>query len=340
MFALKKYVEVTGDVALLFNEGAEMLVETARLWLDLGFYSERKGGRFCIDGVTGPDEYNTVVNNNTYTNLMAQENLRYAADTVTHMRDNHPEHFDTLVDRTGVEFSEVEQWRRAADNMYVPFEKAIGIHPQDDSFLDRKVWDLKNTPKDKFPLLLHFHPLVIYRHQVIKQADVVLAMFLLGHKFSADEKKLNFEYYDPLTTGDSSLSACIQSIVAAEIGDSEKALKYARYAVLMDLADVGGNVRDGCHIASMGGTWMVMVYGFAGMRDYGGGLTFDPHLPRQLRKLRFPLEIRGQELVVEMGKDMATYLLRKGTGLSIVHKGEEVRLRAGEPVSLSMKGDA
>jgi alpha,alpha-trehalose phosphorylase len=339
MFALKKYVEVTGDVALLYNEGSEMLVETARLWLDLGFYSERKGGRFCIDGVTGPDEYNTVVNNNTYTNLMAQENLRYAADTVTHMRDNHPEHFDTLVDRTGVEFSEVEQWRRAADNMYVPFEKAIGIHPQDDSFLDRKVWDLKNTPKDKFPLLLHFHPLVIYRHQVIKQADVVLAMFLLGHKFSADEKKLNFEYYDPLTTGDSSLSACIQSIVAAEIGDSEKALKYARYAVLMDLADVGGNVRDGCHIASMGGTWMVMVYGFAGMRDYGGGLTFDPHLPRQLRKLRFPLEIRGQELVVEMGKDTATYLLRKGTGLSIVHKGEEVRLRAGEPVTLSMKGD-
>jgi alpha,alpha-trehalose phosphorylase len=340
MFALRKYVEVTGDVALLFNEGAEMLVETARLWLDLGFYSERKGGRFCIDGVTGPDEYNTVVNNNTYTNLMAQENLRYAADTINYMRDNHPEHFDTLVDRTGVAFSEVEEWRRAADNMYLPFEKAIGIHPQDDSFLDRKVWDLKNTPKDKFPLLLHFHPLVIYRHQVIKQADVVLAMFLLGHKFSAEEKKLNFEYYDPLTTGDSSLSACIQSVVAAEIGDSEKALKYARYAVLMDLADVGGNVRDGCHIASMGGTWMVMVYGFAGMRDYGGRLTFDPHLPRQLRKLRFPLEIRGQELVVEMGENTATYLLRKGAGLTIVHEGEELLLRTGESVILPINKGA
>jgi alpha,alpha-trehalose phosphorylase len=340
MFALRKYVEVTGDVALLFNEGAEMLVETARLWLDLGYYSERKGGRFCIDGVTGPDEYNTVVNNNTYTNLMAQENLRYAADTINYMRDNHPEHFDTLVDRTGVAFSEVEEWRRAADNMYVPFEKAIGIHPQDDSFLDRKVWDLKNTPKDKFPLLLHFHPLVIYRHQVIKQADVVLAMFLLGDKFSAEEKKLNFEYYDPLTTGDSSLSACIQSVVAAEIGDSEKALKYARYAVLMDLADVGGNVRDGCHIASMGGTWMVMVYGFAGMRDYGGRLTFDPHLPRQLRKLRFPLEIKGQELVVEMGENTATYLLRKGAGLAIVHEGEEVLLRTGESVILSINKGA
>jgi len=234
----------------------------------------------------------------------------------------------------------VEEWRRAADNMYVPFDQPSGINPQDDSFLDRKLWDLKNTPRDKFPLLLHFHPLVIYRHQVIKQADVVLATFLLGHKFSAEEKKLNFEYYDPLTTGDSSLSACIQSIVAAEIGDSEKAMKYARYAVLMDLADVGGNVRDGCHIASMGGTWMVMVYGFAGMRDHGGRLSFHPHLPRQLRKLKFPLEIKGQELIVEMGEDTATYLLRKGAGLTIVHEGEEVLLGKGEPVILPISNRA
>jgi alpha,alpha-trehalose phosphorylase len=334
MFALKKYVEVTGDVALLFNEGAEMLVETARLWLDLGFYSERKGGRFCIDGVTGPDEYNTVVNNNTYTNLMAQENLRYAAYTVTHMRDNHPEHFDTLVDRTGVEFSEVEVWRRAADNMYLPFEKAIGIHPQDDSFLDRKVWDLKNTPKDKFPLLLHFHPLVIYRHQVIKQADVVLAMFLLGHKFSAEEKKLNFEYYDPLTTGDSSLSVCIQSIVAVEIGYLDKAYEYFNYAVSMDLADVGGNVKDGVHIASTGGTWMAAVYGFGGFRDYGGRFSFRPRLPEQWRRLRFPLTIRGQTLEVEITSASTTYTLCQGEGLTIYHDNQELRLTMTAPLIL------
>jgi alpha,alpha-trehalose phosphorylase len=339
MYALKKYVQVTGDVALLFNEGAEMLVETARLWVDLGFYSERKEGRFCIDGVTGPDEYNTVVNNNTYTNLMARENLRYAAETVALMRERHREHFDTLVDRTALDFSEVEDWRAAADAMYIPFDRTRGIRPQDDSFLDRKLWDLKNTPRDKFPLLLHFHPLVIYRHQVIKQADVVLALFLLGQEFSAEEKKLNFDYYDPLTTGDSSLSACIQSIVAAEIGDAEKALKYARYAVLMDLADVGGNVRDGCHIASMGGTWMVMVYGFAGMRDYGGRLSFLPNLPAQLDKLRFPLEIGGQELLVEMGQESATYLLRKGSELLIAHEGEELRLLAGEPVTVPVKAE-
>ena len=334
--ALRKYVEATEDKALLFNEGAEILVETARLWLDLGFYSARQGGRFCIHGVTGPDEYTTVVNNNTYTNLMARENLRFAVETVTTMRDLYPEHYETLVHRTKLDFSEVGEWRRAADYMYVPYDAATGIHPQDDNFLDRKVWDLRQTPRDRFPLLLYHHPLVIYRHQVIKQADVVLAMFLLGDEFSRDQKKHNFDYYDPLTTGDSSLSACIQSVVAAEVGDVEKALKYARYAILMDLADVGGNVKDGCHIASMGGTWMVMVYGFAGMRDYDGRLSFFPRLPPQFCRIRFQLTVGGRRLAVEVRRDAAIYHLKKGGELTIVHQGEEIVLRAGNPVTKSV----
>ncbi len=279
IYALKKYVDVTGDTSLLFQEGAEMLVETARLWADLGFYSERRAGCFCIHGVTGPDEYNTVVDNNTYTNLLARENLWFAAATVRRLQQENPEHYATLVHRTGFAPAEAESWQQAADRMYIPYDEILGIHPQDDNFLDGKKWDLENTPRDKFPLLLHYHPLVIYRHQVIKQADVVLALFLLGNEFSAERKKRNFDYYDPLTTGDSSLSACIQAIVAAEIGDSEKAMKYTRYAMLMDLADNGGNVRDGVHIAALGGTWMAMVYGFAGMRDYDGRITFAPQLP-------------------------------------------------------------
>jgi alpha,alpha-trehalose phosphorylase len=282
--------------------------------------------------VTGPDEYTTVVNNNAYTNLMARENLWYAAATVRRMRERHPEHYATLVHRTALEETEAERWQQAADNMYVPFDGATGIVPQDDSFLDREVWDLKNTPRDRFPLLLYHHPLVIYRHQVIKQADVVLALFLLGQEFSAEEKKRNFDYYDPLTTGDSSLSACIQSIVANEIGDTAKALKYARYALLMDLADVGGNVKDGCHIASMGGTWMVIVYGFAGMRDYGGRLSFTPRLPRQLRRLGFSLRLRENLLAVDLEQDAATYTLREGSELTVVHQGEELRLTAGAAV--------
>ncbi len=340
IYALKKYVDVTGEKSLLFREGAEMLVETARLWADLGFYSERRNGKFCIHGVTGPDEYNTVVDNNTYTNLLARENLWFAAGTVRRMQEENPDHYATLVHRTGLDPAEVEEWQKAADRMYIPFDEELGIHPQDDTFLDGKIWDLENTPRDKFPLLLHFHPLVIYRHQVIKQADVVLALFLLGHEFSAERKKRNFDYYDPLTTGDSSLSACIQAIVAAEVGDTAKAMKYARYAMLMDLADNGGNVRDGVHIASMGGTWMMMVYGLAGMRDYNGRITFDPRLPPPITRLRFPLEIRGQSLEVLVEAESATYLLKSGTELVITHQGREIALRRGEAVAVPIRPGA
>ncbi len=332
MYALKKYVDVTGDEEFLHGVGAEMLVETARLWADLGFYSERKGGKFCIHGVTGPDEYNTVVNNNTYTNLMAQENLWYAVKTVASLRDQRPEKFSALVHKTGLDMSEVEEWKRAADSMYIPFDEKMGIHPQDDSFLDKEPWDFKNTPPEKYPLLLHHHPLVIYRHAVIKQADVVLAMFLLGHDFSAEQKKRNFDYYDPLTTGDSSLSVSIQAIVAAELGYGEKASEYAWYGALMDLADVGGNVRDGCHIASMGGTWMAVVYGLAGMRDCDGHVSFRPRPPVKLDGLRFPLTIRSQLLEVDINRDTTTYSLREGDSLVIQHEDEEIRLSTENPV--------
>lgn len=334
MYALKKYTNATGDEEFLYDIGAEMLVETARLWVDLGFYSERKGGKFCIHGVTGPDEYNTVVNNNTFSNLMARENLRYAAETVESLRDKKPELFAVLVHKTGVEMSEVEAWKKAAENMYIPFDEKMGIHPQDDSFLEKEPWDFANTPVDKYPLLLHYHPLVIYRHAVLKQADVVLVMFLLGHEFSAEQKKRNFDYYDPLTTGDSSLSACIQSIVAFEVGYPEKGIEYARYAVLMDLADIAGNVRYGCHIASMGGTWMVFVYGSAGMRDYDGRLSFRPKPPKVLERIRFPLTVRGQVLEVDIQREATTYSLREGDGLVIWHEDEEIRLSRENPVAV------
>jgi alpha,alpha-trehalose phosphorylase len=337
MYALKKYVEVTGDEEFLRDEGAEMLVETARLWLDLGFFSENKKGSFCISGVTGPDEYNTVVNNNAFTNLMARENLWYAAATVRRLHGEHPARFAILADRTGVELAETDDWQRAADRMYVPFDEQRRIHLQDDDFLERKPWDFENTPADRYPLLLHYHPLVLYRHNVIKQADVILAMFLLGHEVPAGQKKRNFDFYDPLTTGDSSLSACIQSIMAIEIGYREKARDYARYAILMDLADVAGNAADGCHIASMGGTWMVAAYGAAGLRDYGGRISFNPRPPKRFDTVRFPLRIRGRKLVVDISREAATYVLEEGEDLTIYHGEQELRLSRGEPVSMGLE---
>jgi alpha,alpha-trehalose phosphorylase len=335
MYALRKYVHATGDELFLRDYGAEMLVETARLWLDLGFYSEAKGGKFCINGVTGPDEYKAVVNNNAYTNLMARENLRYAAQTVKSLQTAEPDAYNALVHKTVLEPSEVETWIRAAENMYVPYDEKRQIILQDDSFLDREPWDFQKTPSEHYPLLLFYHPLNIYRKQVIKQADVVLAMFLLGDMFSLEAKKRNFYFYDPLTTGDSSLSSCVEAIIAGQIGDMEKAIQYGMAALLMDLADVGGNVKDGCHIASMGGTWMTLTYGFGGMRDNDGTLSFWPRrAPEENAVLRFPVTYRGQRLEVEIGLDKVEYTLREGESLLIRHETEELHLTRKNPVAV------
>ena len=335
MYALRKYVQATGDEQFLRDCGVEMLVETARLWLDLGFYSTAKGGKFCINSVTGPDEYKTVVNNNAYTNLMARENLRYAAQTIESLRATEPRAYSALARKTGLEPCEAEAWLRAADRMYVPYDEKLQIIPQDDSFLDREPWDFQNTPADHYPLLLFYHPLNIYRKQVIKQADVILAMLLLGDAFSREAKMRNFEFYDPLTTGDSSLSSCVEAIIAAQVGDMEKAIRYGMAALLMDLADVGGNVKDGCHIASMGGTWMMFAYGFGGMRDDDGTLSFWPRrAPQDNAKLRFPLTYRGQSLEIEIGLEKVEYTLTKGECLVIHHETEEVRLTRERPVAI------
>jgi alpha,alpha-trehalose phosphorylase len=284
---------------------------------------------------TGPDEYNTVVNNNAYTNLMARENLRYAAQTVEALRATDADAYNALVHKTALEASEVEAWVRAADGMYVPYDEKLQIIPQDDSFLDREPWDFRNTPRDHYPLLLFYHPLNIYRKQVIKQADVVLAMFLLGDAFSLESKKRNFEFYDPLTTGDSSLSSCVEAIIAAQVGDTEKAIQYGVAALLMDLANVGGNVKDGCHIASMGGTWMMFAYGLGGMRDDDGGLSFWPRrAPEDNAILRFPVTYRGQMLDVEIGLEKVEYTLREGESLVIRHEREEIRLARENPSAI------
>jgi alpha,alpha-trehalose phosphorylase len=326
--AIVKYVQISGDDAFMEECGAEMLIETARLWFDLGFFSSRRDGRFCIHGVTGPDEYTTVVNNNTYTNLMARENLRNAALTVERLQSDHPQAYRLVADRTKLDPGEVNDWKRAAELMYVPFDERLGIHPQDDTFLEHEVWDFEHTPPEQYPLLLHFHPLVIYRHQVIKQADVVLAMFLRGEDFSLEQKRRNFDYYDPLTTGDSSLSACIQSIVAAEIGYGDVARRYFTFALLMDLADVGGNLKDGTHIASVGGTWMAVVYGLAGLRDDEGRIAFNP--TGIAKDVRFKLSVRGCRLQVDIREDAVTYRLEQGAQFTFWHREEEIGLRNGQ----------
>lgn len=332
-YALLRYVRTTGDTDFLSRQGAEILVETARLWASLGFFSARQGGRFVINGVTGPDEYSALVDNNTFTNLMAKENMRQAARIVERLRETKPDAYALLVERTGLEAGETALWQRAADLMYVPYDEKQQLHLQDDGFLDLEPWDFENTPPENYPLLLHYHPLVLYRRQVIKQADVVLATFLLGDEFTREEKRRILDYYDPLTTSDSSLSECIQCIMAAEVGDDLRAAEeYFIDAVGIDLGDVAGNVRDGVHVASAGGSWMALVNGFGGMRERNGGLSFRPRLPRRITRLCFKVQVKDSTLKVDIGADGVTYLLESGEELAIEHDGDPLVLRPGAPI--------
>ncbi len=321
-YAIAKYVRATGDNDFLARGAIDIVVETARLWTTLGFWRRTNGTSFHIHGVTGPDEYTTVVNDNLFTNVMARFNLRYAAESVRIIADQFPEAYARMIDRVGFDESEIGEWERAAEAMVVPYSRAFNIHPQDAHFLDREVWDLENTPQDKLPLLLHFHPLVIYRFQVLKQADVVLALFLLSDEFSDEMKRADFDYYDPLTTGDSTLSAVVQSIIAAEIGYRDLAMEYFEHSLFVDLDDLHNNASDGVHVASTGGVWSALVYGFGGMRDAGGHLTFDPRLPADWPELRFRVRWQGSRLVVVVRQDAL-----------------EIEMLSGDDVELSVRGE-
>jgi alpha,alpha-trehalose phosphorylase len=323
--AMHQYNRVTGDLGFMLDQGAEVVVETARFWMELGFFSERRDGRFCINGVTGPDEYTTVVDNNAYTNLMAKENLEIAVRVVEWLQGADAGAHADLVRATGLTAAEVDGWRRAAALMYVPRHEELGIVLQDDGFLERKRWDFEGT-REKRPLLLHHHPLELYRHQVIKQTDVVLATYLVDHQFSEEEKRRTFDYYDPLTTGDSSLSACVQSVIASEVGYAEAALEYFLDACTVDLLDTHGNTADGIHIASCGGTWLALVAGFGGLRDSDGQVRFHPRLPAEWERLCFRVQVRGQLIEVDMTHAGTAYRLVEGRGLLIEHCGEERRL--------------
>ena len=333
-FALSKYVDATGDEGFLSRDGIDILVETARMWADLGFWRSNGDRSFHIHGVTGPDEYTTVVNNNLFTNVMARFNLERAARGVRELRKSSEAAYNQMVHRLGLSEAEVAEWEECAAGMTIPFDEILGIHPQDEHFLDREVWDLSRTPTTLRPLLLHYHPLVIYRFQVLKQADVVLALFLQGDRFTREEKKANFEYYDPITTGDSTLSAVVQSVIAAEVGYHDMAVQYFLRGLYVDLIDLHRNTVDGLHIASAGGIWAALVHGFGGMRDHDGHLSFDPRLPPEWTELTFRVRWRGSRLRVNLTTDMISLVVEDPGKEPIVH----VSVR-GEPFTVDASGE-
>jgi alpha,alpha-trehalose phosphorylase len=322
-YAVARYRSATADDAFEREAGLELLVETARLWLSLGHHGAR--GRFRIDGVTGPDEYSAIADNNVYTNLMAQKNLLAAADAV----ERRPERAQEL--RVGPE--EVAAWRDAARAMLIPYDEELGVHPQAGQFTEQAVWDFARTGPNQYPLLLYFHYFDLYRKQVVKQADLVLALYLRGDAFSSEEKARNFEYYEALTVRDSSLSAFAQAVVAAEVGHLDLAYDYFGEAALLDLDDIYHNTRDGVHLASLAGAWIAAVAGFGGMRDHGGSLSFAPRLPRQLSRLAFHLLFRGRWIRIEVDHRQASYTLLRGDPLDVTHHGTPVTLVPDEPVT-------
>ncbi|MGC9474173.1 glycoside hydrolase family 65 protein [Streptomyces sp. WG4] len=325
--AAVRYTAATGDTDFERDTALELLVETARLWRSLGHHDHH--GVFHIDGVTGPDEYSAIADDNTYTNLMARSNLLAAADAC----ERHPD--DAA--RLGVDDEESAAWRDAAESVHIPYNEEIGVHEQHAGFTRHQRWDFARTAADQYPLMLHFPYFDLYRKQVIKQSDLVLAMYTCGSWFDAhcDEDQIarNFAYYEPLTVRDSSLSACCQAVVAAQTGHLRLAYDYAAEAALMDLADLEQNTRDGLHIASLAGTWMALVAGFGGTRREGDSLRFTPRLPEKFSRLAFRLQFRGRCLRVEVRADRATYTLLSGEPLTIHHHGTPLAVNGDGPVT-------
>jgi alpha,alpha-trehalose phosphorylase len=324
--AVRRYVAATGDDEFEQGPGLELLVATARLWRSIGHHDAK--GAFRIDGVTGPDEYTAVVSNNVYTNLMAARNLHAAADVAV----RYPQRAAEL----DVDQEEIASWRDAAAAVVVPYDEELGVTAQSEAFTRYRQWSFEGTEADEYPLLLNFPYYLLYSSQVVKQADLVFALYVCGDCFDPDQKARDFDYYERITVRDSSLSASVQAIVAAEVGHVELAYDYFGETAFIDLRDLAFNTRDGLHLASLAGSWLVAVAGFGGMRDHGETLSFAPRLPSRLSRLTFRLTYRDRRLRVDVRREAARYELLAGDALALVHHGEDVVVEPGAPLTCEL----
>jgi alpha,alpha-trehalose phosphorylase len=331
-----QYYLVTGDMDFIKEFGAEVVFETARIWLQIGHYDKKL---FKIDAVTGPDEYTAIVNNNYYTNIVARYNLKWASKLYYLLKETDAELLDKLCKKISLTEEEIEQFIKAYENMYLPYNEEYKINAQDDTFLSKAVWDFKNTPKEKYPLLLNFHPLTIYRYQVLKQADTVLAHFLLEDESDFQTIKNSYDYYERITTHDSSLSSAVYSIMASKIGYTEKAYKYFIETARLDLDDTHGNTKDGVHTANMGGTWMAVVYGFAGLRIKEDHISLNPKLPLSWNGLRFRFLYRGALIEVDMKKDETEISIKCNSPITLKINGKLYNITADKKIEVTNQTD-
>ncbi|ERJ12920.1 glycoside hydrolase family 65 protein [Haloplasma contractile] len=322
-YSFIKYFVTTNDLEFIEHYGLEVLVETARVYLDMGFFDK---GSFKLNAVTGPDEYTAIVNNNYYTNAMAKYNMKWAVRIYRLLENHNSRYLGALKDRLSLTTEEITAIEEAANHMYLPIDEELNINPQDDTFLSKEIWNFKETPDAHYPLLLHYHPLTIYRYQVCKQADTVLAHFLLEDEQPLDVIKDSYEYYEQVTTHDSSLSSCVFSIMASKIGDMDKAYNYFIETSRLDLDNTHKNTKDGLHMANMGGTWMSIVYGFAGLRLKFDGVHLAPKIPKQLNGYSFYVNYKNSVLRVTVNHEQLEIVLEEGTDVAITLYGEEINV--------------
>jgi len=333
-YSYSQYYMATEDNDFLWQYGAEVLIETARLWIEIGHYHK---GNFHIDEVTGPDEYTCCVDNNYYTNAMAKHNLRWAAKSCHILLQQDAERFSTLAQKLAVDEEEITAWLAAAEAMLMPYDEELNINPQDDTFLRKQVWDFDNTPEDKYPLLLHYHPLTIYRYQVCKQADTVLAHFLLEDEQGLDTIRSSYDYYEKITTHDSSLSTCIFSIMASKVGYADKAYAYFKETARLDLDNTHGNTKDGLHLANMGGTWMAIVFGFAGVRIKETHLALAPTIPGSWANYQFKVQYKGRTIAIQIAASQVQLTLVDGESLQVRLYDQDITLEPNRSYTQALK---
>jgi alpha,alpha-trehalose phosphorylase len=333
-YAVRIYAAATGDEALLDAFGVELLLETARIWLEIGHH--RADGQFCIDKVTGPDEYSALVDNNYYTNAMAKAHLEDAVRQAEAMAARAPQAFQALAARIRYTAPEGEEMRRAARAMRLPVCAERGVLAQDDAFLSKQVWDFAGTPPERYPLLLHHHPLTIYRRQVCKQADAVLALALAGRGLDSELKRRTFAYYEGVTTHDSTLSPSGFATAAAQAGLLDQAFAYLRMTTLVDLEDLCGNADHGLHMAAMAGGWLALAFGFAGVDVEGGALALTPRFGAALGPYGLRLRYRGRLLSLEVSREGVVYRLERGEALEITHLGAPLLLQPGRAAAAEL----
>jgi len=323
IYGIYNYVNYTGDYEYIPKFGLEVMIAVARFWYQRATFSKDKN-KYVILGVTGPNEYENNVNNNFYTNYLAQWCINFTLENIEYLKKHSPEELDKVLKDTHFATNELEQMHEVAQNIYLPFSDDYGVFLQQDAFLDKEIVPVSYLPKSQRPINQHWSWDRILRSCYIKQADVLQGLFMFENNFSTEQLTKHFDFYEPLTVHESSLSPCIHAILAAKIGRIDKAYEMYLRTSRLDLDDYNNEVNEGCHITSMAGTWMAIVQGFGGMRTFNNTLSFNPQIPKQWISYAFTINYRGAVLKIHKTKTSCVFTNKSDKELNIEVYGKQM----------------